>query len=346
MVNTDTIGWAAIIGGGYLLTRELTDFLGGVPDWVQEDAKEINNSIKKERENDNLPSSEYRKHIISAKAKYRRHYAECAPKRAPTTEEVQQDIDSKNLTLEQEAWAWKMAADGMISKCREELSGAGLVNLVSENKALAAGLILSALYRREIANFGKWAWEWMKNNDPPNNGGGGGSGDEQEETEDLGSDEAIDDITSSSQSPVFVGAVEDAANPDPEIYEPPDVPAGEPTYAGDPNSVLNIAPDWAAESVRRALDADVDAGMEWTQETLEIIAGATGTTVTFLANHPKETIAIILVALMIAAVSSSTFGLGTPAATAAGAAILGVVGVTVSAKNLKGLNLERTVQVE
>jgi hypothetical protein len=346
MVNTDTIGWAAIIGGGYLLTRELTDFLGGVPDWVQEDAKEINNAIKRERDNDNLPSSEYRKHIISAKAKYRRHYAECASKRAPTTQEVQQDIDSKNLTLEQEAWTWKMAADGMISKCREELSGAGLVNLVSENKALAAGLILSALYRQEIANFGKWAWEWMKNNDPPNNGGGGGSGDEQEETEDLGSDEAVDDITSSAQSPVFLGVVEDAANPDPEIYEPPDAPAGEPTYTGDPNSVLNIAPDWAAESVRRALDADLDAGMTWTQETLDIIAGATGVTVSFLVNNPKATIGIILVALLIAGVSTTTFGFGTPAAVAAGGAILGAIGVTVSAKNLKGLNLERTVQVE
>jgi hypothetical protein len=341
MANSDQLIWLGVIGGGYLILKETTDFLTKVPDWVKEDAKQVNEDLKMERDEDNISDETLNRHIVSAREKYRRHYLECDGQEGRSLEELDRQIQSKDLTLEEEAWSYKQAADSMITKCREEKSGPG-INLPI-NKLIAAGLTLAAINSGRLGNFGKWAYDKLRN------GENNGSENEDEVTEALSYDPNLSDLNSSSASPVYDNIVAEPEPLDTITLEPPPDTSGEVVAEGSVDGILSSLPDWIEKGAKQIIEFGIGGSIIITQGTLEILADVTGESIEFFVNNPDVALVVTLAIIVLiggAITSGPTFGLSNALSSKIAVAMVSTVGVSISIQRARQRDdIRETVQI-
>jgi hypothetical protein len=340
MVDSDKVATLGLLAGGYLLFTEVRDTFFGPPEWMNEDANEVEEDIQDEMQNpDEIDQLEYQQHAIYYEEQYEAYYDILDGDNRDdieSPEKVRQDIESKNLNTREEAFAWKAAANSLITVAREEESGFAFD--IPWWKLLFAGMVLAAIKAGQMGNLGKKLQNWGTDN----------SGEEGAEGSAAFTTDAFMEEYYTTSAPAVVEEAWGEPEPlDPIVLDPPPEEAGDVVAEGSPTGAIDWMPNWVTDGVESILDVEASDVLTVTEEGAQIIAEATGATVEFLIENPDVTLVLAIALLLVAAAILSPEPVSSALGFKTASYMAGAVGVSLNiavAKNVAS-DFKHTVQI-
>lgn len=337
MVDGDTLKTFGLVGGGYLILREISGILGP-PDWMQKDAEQVDEDMQREMENpDEISELEYEQHIIEYKEKYSAYYNHLdggTREGIDSPDEIEAQFDEQELSKEERAWGWKSASNALITVAMSE-EGFDWDDIFFFVK-VSGGIALGAIATKKFGPYVKESYEWAKQNydNVPETG-----------TAVLGTPEFVDSYYGEEASQIVDGISDDPdaiqADPIDDAVKdtPPESSGG--TIGSYPveDLLADVDGRFADEIMKYIVGSPAGVAVVVTKETAEILADVTDASVTYFVENPFQT---ALIALFIVVFGSLLLA-PEPLTSAVGAAGLkygaGLIGVSVSITAVKA-NIE------
>jgi hypothetical protein len=337
MVDGDAIKTFGLIGGGYLILREVSGLLGP-PEWMQKDAEQVDEDMQREMENpDEISELEYEQHIIEYKEKYSTYYNHLdggAREGIDSPDEIESQFDEQNLTKEERAWGWKSASNALITLAmsEERFDWDGIFFFVK----VSGGIALGAIAAKEFGPYVRKSYPWAKENynNVPETG-----------TAVLGTPEFVDSYYGEEASQIIdeIPDNPDAIQADPidsSVEDTPPETSGGTIGSYPVNDLLADVDGKIADRISQFIvGSPAGSVVVVTRETAEILADVTGASVTYFVENPFQTALLALFIVVFGALALSP----EPLTTAIGVGGLkygaGLIGVSISITAVKA-NIE------